>query len=118
MASRVQLCGIFRSSMQRVCHDVSRHGWSTGRSGSLRPCPLGGDLFYDIEGDPFYREDGAEGLEYLHGVRDGAEFTSFWAFDHAAEKEALIWPLPFSRPGWPHIRRRGPILVRPARLPR
>ena len=31
---------------------------------ALLPKPDGGDLFYDIEGDPFYEE----GLEYLHGL--------------------------------------------------
>ncbi|MFC3119546.1 TM0106 family RecB-like putative nuclease [Jhaorihella thermophila] len=61
-----------------------------GKGFDLLPRPQAGDLFYDIEGDPFYREGGAEGLEYLHGVWDGAEFTAFWAHDHAAEKDALI----------------------------
>ncbi|SHF45408.1 uncharacterized protein SAMN05444279_1512 [Ruegeria intermedia] len=61
-----------------------------GKGFDLLPRPQAGDLFYDIEGDPFYREGGAEGLEYLHGVWDGAEFTAFWAHDHVAEKDALI----------------------------
>lgn len=52
--------------------------------------PDPGDLFYDIEGDPFYAEAGREGLEYLHGVWDGAEFTALWAHDHAAERAALV----------------------------
>jgi predicted RecB family nuclease len=56
---------------------------------ALLPRPNKGDLFYDIEGDPFY--DG--GLEYLHGVwfeRDGkGVFQDYWAHDRAEEGEAL-----------------------------
>lgn len=53
-----------------------------------RPDP--GDLFYDIEGDPHYAENGVDGLEYLHGVWDGETFSALWAHDHAAERTALI----------------------------
>ena len=61
-----------------------------GKGFDLLPRPDRGDLFYDIEGDPFYAESGVEGLEYLHGVWDGTEFTAFWAHDHAAERVALV----------------------------
>ncbi len=61
-----------------------------GKGFDLLPQPSEGDLFYDIEGNPFYAEAGIEGLEYLHGVWDGTNFTAFWAHDHAAEKQALI----------------------------
>ena len=44
-----------------------------GKGFDLLPRPDPGDLFYDIEGDPFYAEGGVDGLEYLHGVWDGAE---------------------------------------------
>lgn len=60
-----------------------------GKGFDLLPEPAKGDLFYDIEGDPFYAEAGTEGLEYLHGVWDGANFTAFWAHDLDAEKQAL-----------------------------
>ncbi len=53
------------------------------------PHPDSGDLFYDIEGDPFYSEAGSEGLEYLHGVWDGEQFTALWAHDLAQEKKTL-----------------------------
>lgn len=53
-----------------------------------RPDP--GDLFYDIEGDPHYSENGIDGLEYLHGIWDGSDFTAIWAHDHAEERVALI----------------------------
>jgi predicted RecB family nuclease len=56
---------------------------------ALLPAPDAGDVFYDIEGDPFY--DG--GLEYLHGVwleNDGiGVFQDYWAHDRAEEGEAL-----------------------------
>ena len=60
-----------------------------GKGFDLMPRPDPGDLYYDIEGDPFYSENGAEGLEYLHGVWDGQAFKAFWAHDLAAEKEAV-----------------------------
>ncbi len=46
---------------------------------AILPQPNEGDLFFDIEGDPYAFEDG---LEYLLGVLDvqGA-FTPFWAHD-------------------------------------
>jgi len=53
------------------------------------PAPNAGDLFFDMEGDPF--ETG--GLEYLFGVRylEGGkpQFRAFWAHDRAAEKKAF-----------------------------
>ncbi len=55
------------------------------------PAPSEGDLFFDFEGDPLWTPDGVEwGLEYLFGVlpADG-DFTAFWAFDRASEREAL-----------------------------
>ncbi|TIQ33121.1 MAG: TM0106 family RecB-like putative nuclease [Mesorhizobium sp.] len=59
------------------------------RGMALLPRPDRGDLFYDIEGDPFY----ADGLEYLHGLwfeDDGAGvFKDFWGHDRAEEKEAM-----------------------------
>ncbi len=60
-----------------------------GKGFDLMPRPAPGDLFYDIEGDPFYTENGTEGLEYLHGVWDGTEFTALWAHDLDAERNAL-----------------------------
>jgi predicted RecB family nuclease len=56
---------------------------------ALLPKPDVGDVFYDIEGDPFY--DG--GLEYLHGVwfenRGVGVFQDYWAHDRSEEGEAL-----------------------------
>jgi len=66
------------------------------------PEPSDGDLFFDIEGDPFARApDGdrlimEDGLEYLFGIiapgmtEDGApRFHRFWAFDRKGEREAF-----------------------------
>lgn len=56
-----------------------------GKGFGLLPAPDDGDVFYDIEGDPYF----PGGLEYLHGVwfRDDGEwvFRAFWA--HTREEE-------------------------------
>ena len=56
---------------------------------ALLPEPDDGDIFYDIEGDPFYDS----GLEYLHGVwfENGGigVFQDYWAHDRAQEGEAV-----------------------------
>lgn len=60
------------------------------------PEPNPGDLFFDFEGDPMYREPGADssarwGLDYLFGMVDVTEtFTPLWAHDLDAEKRALL----------------------------
>jgi uncharacterized protein len=58
------------------------------------PEPSPGDVFFDLEGDPFVPEGG---LEYLFGVafHDGSalRYRAWWASDHRQEKasfEALI----------------------------
>jgi uncharacterized protein len=59
------------------------------RGFALLPQPSTGDVFFDIEGDPFYED----GLEYLWGVsyvQDGKEtFRAFWGRDRAEEKQAF-----------------------------
>lgn len=56
-----------------------------GKGFGLLPAPDEGDVFYDIEGDPYF----PGGLEYLHGVwyRQNGEwlFRAFWA--HTREDE-------------------------------
>ncbi|MFD1150162.1 TM0106 family RecB-like putative nuclease, partial [Saccharothrix hoggarensis] len=52
------------------------------------PAPSPGDLFFDMEGDPFALN--GEGLEYLFGVVDAEErFTPFWAHTRPQEKAAF-----------------------------
>ena len=58
---------------------------------ALLPEPSPGDLFFDIEGDPFWSPE--RGLEYLFGVlwRDHGEprFRAFWAHDRDEEQRAF-----------------------------
>ncbi|MDP8942610.1 MAG: TM0106 family RecB-like putative nuclease [Actinomycetota bacterium] len=61
-----------------------------GRGLARLPAPSPGDLFFDMEGDPFFDD----GLEYLFGatwIEDGGEprFRAFWATDRAEEKRAF-----------------------------
>jgi len=61
------------------------------------PTPSEGDLFFDIEGDPFYED----GLEYLFGVwylDDGTpKFRAFWGKNRAEEKRAFEAVVAFFR---------------------
>ena len=46
---------------------------------AILPEPAPGDLFFDIEGDPYAFDDG---IDYLFGVLDAqGTFTPFWAYD-------------------------------------
>jgi uncharacterized protein len=58
------------------------------RGFGLLPESSPGDLFFDIEGDPFWATD--RGLEYLFGVTDAPNceprFTPLWAHDRDEEK--------------------------------
>ncbi|MBA4056990.1 MAG: nuclease, partial [Marivirga sp.] len=63
----------------------------TGRGFNRLPQPNKGDIYFDIEGDPFFDQGG---LEYLLGVsfrnENGAmEYQALWAFDHKDEKKAF-----------------------------
>jgi uncharacterized protein len=59
-----------------------------GRGFELLKPPRSGDLFFDIEGDPFWEP--GRGLEYLWGIADTAGmFTPFWAHDRAGERRAV-----------------------------
>lgn len=72
-------------------HEVELLQTSPGRGFALLPEPKPGDLFFDMEGDPFY----PEGLEYLFGLwgplgRNGDDvFYPIWAHDHPAEEAAF-----------------------------
>jgi predicted RecB family nuclease len=72
------------------------------------PRPSEGDVFFDLEGDPFYDD----GLEYLWGFvtddsEDGSErFTSFWGRDRREEREAFESFVDFvvqRRERWPDL---------------
>ncbi|MGW5055641.1 TM0106 family RecB-like putative nuclease [Actinokineospora sp. NPDC004072] len=51
------------------------------------PPPSPGDLFFDMEGDPYVA--GGDGLEYLFGVVADGAFTPFWAHSRAEERVAF-----------------------------
>ncbi|UVS79655.1 TM0106 family RecB-like putative nuclease [Actinokineospora sp. UTMC 2448] len=51
------------------------------------PPPSPGDLFFDMEGDPYVA--GGAGLEYLFGVVADGEFVPFWAHSRAEERVAF-----------------------------
>ena len=69
----------------------------------MLPEPSQGDLFFDIEGDPFFESEEVDGIDYLFGVigpgmstEGGPTFHSFWSIDQdkntvtpAAEKRAF-----------------------------
>lgn len=60
------------------------------------PAPSAGDIFFDFEGDPLYRDPAGKdwGLEYLFGLIEHADddvaFTGYTAHDRAQERAALI----------------------------
>jgi predicted RecB family nuclease len=72
---------------------TGEHAWTTlepevERGLGLLPEPSPGDLFFDIEGDPFWEPE--RGLEYLFGVtelRGGSPaFSALWAHDRDEER--------------------------------
>src|SRR4029077_11480465 len=80
-----------QAAMQ-VAARANGHAWEgresePARGFELLPPPSDGDLFFDIEGDPFWEARG--GLEYLWGVSDANDYRAFWAHDRASEKLAL-----------------------------
>ena len=54
------------------------------------PVPTAGDLFLDLEGDPFVQ---GNGLEYLFGLLElrepGTHYRGYWSKTHAEEKRAF-----------------------------
>jgi predicted RecB family nuclease len=60
---------------------------------AMLPEPSHGDLFFDMEGDPFAGQDGT-GLEYLWGLlepgaEEGSTWHAFWGHDVPGEKVAF-----------------------------
>ena len=57
----------------------------------MLPAPSEGDIFFDLEGDPFIGEHGLEylfGYSYLEGQQE-LRHEAHWALDRAQEKEAF-----------------------------
>jgi uncharacterized protein len=61
------------------------------------PEPSRGDLFFDMEGDPFAEEDG---LEYLFGVWDESGFRTWWGHSRTEEKTAFEGFIDFVMTRW------------------
>jgi len=89
LAARERLAA--QARLQLVERDTGKAAWELlepqeGRGLALLPEPSAGDVFFDIEGDPFL---GDHGLEYLFGVVDQDGFTPYWATDESQEKHAF-----------------------------
>lgn len=71
---------------KKVTHEVF-----SDRGLALMPAPSKGDVWFDMEGDPFALAP--HGLEYLFGAithdKGADEFTPFWAHSAEAEKKAF-----------------------------
>jgi predicted RecB family nuclease len=92
--ARIQVAGLDEGRMLYELLEPERGPDRTilpGRGLAALPPPSPGDLFFDIEGDPFAFEDG---LEYLFGIveYDGAGWPAYhrwWAVDRDQEKVAF-----------------------------
>jgi predicted RecB family nuclease len=85
-----------QAALQHSTRITGRHAYhllepAPKRGFELLPKPSPGDVFFDIEGDPFWAAD--RGLEYLFGVlwreNGGTAFRPFWAHDRESEKRAF-----------------------------
>lgn len=65
--------------------------WKVGFGLSRLPEPSPGDVFLDLEGDPFACEGGREYLFGLvtHGTDGSTRYQPFWAFTEAEERSAF-----------------------------
>jgi predicted RecB family nuclease len=94
--ARVQVAG--RESghiISEVLPVTDEHGLN------LLPEPSPGDVFFDLEGDPFV---GLNGREYLFGLAladaEPPTYECRWALNSAEEKEAFIWFVDFVIDRW------------------
>ena len=88
---------------ERIPPERDRDGALVPNQGLLLlPEPSPGDLFFDIEGDPFYEGGGVDGIDYLFGVIEPARrdadgepaFHAIWSIENgevapAAERRAF-----------------------------
>ena len=84
--ARIQVEGRRRGRpVHEMLEVVAERGWCRGRSGRSR-----GDIYFDLEGDPFV---GSGGREYLFGFAvegaEGPEYQCRWALTPADEKAAF-----------------------------
>ncbi len=95
--ARIQLAG---REAGRILHELLPI--EPGKGLALLPAPDPGDIWFDIESDPFALETG---LEYLLGVAfvapDGVlSYRPLWAFTMAEEKKALEEIMDFVMDRW------------------
>jgi predicted RecB family nuclease len=85
-----------QAALQYGARMTGRHAYhllepAPKRGFELLPKPSPGDVFFDIEADPFWAAD--RGLEYLFGVLwredGGTAFRGFWGHDREGEKRAF-----------------------------
>ena len=92
MAPRTYLSLRDQAAMQ-VSARTNGHAWKVlppepSRGFELLPKPSQKDVFFDIEGDPFWEP--GRSLEYLWGILDtSGTFRPFWAHDRAQERRAV-----------------------------
>lgn len=56
------------------------------------PEPTEGDIFFDLEGDQFYGDNGIEYLWGFSSLKDGKiSYEHKWAFDFSQEKDCFEW---------------------------
>ena len=79
-----------RTIAERVALPRKREGGLIEGYGLLMlPEPSAGDLFFDIEGDPFFSSDEVDGIEYLFGVAEPGRtdaigrpvFHAYWSIE-------------------------------------
>ena len=81
--ARIQVQGrILRQPVHEVLEIQTDHGFC------LLPEPSEGDVFFDLEGDPFVEPGGRE---YLFGMVLADSYASRWGLTPAAEKAAFDW---------------------------
>ena len=78
--ARIQIEGLGRTPpLYEVLRPKAGEAIDPERGLATLPQPDPGDLFFDIEGDPYAFD---EGIDYLFGLLDTeGEFTAFWSFD-------------------------------------
>ena len=85
---------------------------SPGKGFDLLPQPQPGDVFYDIEGDPYYEG----GLEYLHGLWADGAFTGLLGPRSRTGGAGALGSLRLvPRPHWRPSRRPASITTPPTR---
>ncbi|MGE5761971.1 MAG: TM0106 family RecB-like putative nuclease, partial [Gemmatimonadota bacterium] len=107
IATRPRLDGVTPAAFERI-HSQARIQLQGRRQGetiyellpvvadqglAALPEPTPGDLFVDLEGDPYAFE---LGIEYLFGVVDvDGTYVGRWSLDHAAERQTFEWFMDF-----------------------